>query len=425
MLSRTEWAKYYTVIGTKPTGARFNQTWMRTGSGNAAQMVTIAVNGGVNPNYASGKTRAINGAAKSKNDVRPCFYLDKTYFAENKIDVSSAGDEVKKFIRENYTREDMESIYDISEMVRLGYHYDGLLEVSDVTLTMGDDSITPVTVSYTWNSETTEYGSTYDWYVSADGTNNWTKVTTTTVKEYNIRAADGGKYLKCIVSPNDEDFNPSMPAESNVVGPLPNSRGPVTVQESIYEDQPHDTPEENVFSISGNDKKFIFLDTNGSGDSKFFVLADDQYGIYNWRKDYNADGSSVATAKYDPSNPDSIASQMNSEEFLAKLPVEVVSHIDAQHTWITEAGNKNSDIPGDYTVDCAISFLSYAEWQQYHSKIGYDNGMLYGWFLRTARGDIDGSPYAPMYVCTDNQAGEKMPHTRDVQCRQAIPLQCL
>ncbi len=212
VLSRTEWAKYYTVIGTKPTGARFNQTWMRTGSGNTAQTVTIAVNGGVHPGYASGKTRAINGAAKSKNDVRPCFYLDKTYFAENKIDVSSAGDEVKKFIRENYAREDMENIYDISEMVRLGYSYDGLLEVSDVTLTMGDDSITPVTVSYTWNSETTEYGSTYDWYVSADGTNNWTKVTTTTVKEYNIRATDGGKYLKCIVTPKDEDFNPSMPA---------------------------------------------------------------------------------------------------------------------------------------------------------------------------------------------------------------------
>lgn len=179
------------------------------------------------------------------------------------------------------------------------------------------------------------------------------------------------------------------------------------MQSAIYEDQPHDTPEENVFSISGNDKKFILLDTDGSGDSKFFILADDQYGIYNWRKDYNGNGLSVATAKYDPSNPDSIASQMNSEAFLAKLPVEVVSHIDAQHTWITEAGNKNSDIPGDYAVNCAVSFLSYAEWQQYHSKIGYDNGMLYGWFLRTARGDIDGSPYAPMYVCTDNQAGEK------------------
>ncbi len=179
------------------------------------------------------------------------------------------------------------------------------------------------------------------------------------------------------------------------------------MQSAIYEDQPHDTPEENVFSISGNDKKFILLDTDGSGDSKFFILADDQYGIYNWRKDYNGNGLSVATAKYDPSNPDSIASQMNSEAFLAKLPVEVVSHIDAQHTWITEAGNKNSDIPGDYAVNCAVSFLSYAECQQYHSKIGYDNGMLYGWFLRTARGDIDGSPYAPMYVCTDIQAGEK------------------
>ena len=59
------------------------------------------------------------------------------------------------------------------------------------------------------------------------------------------------------------------------------------------------TPAENLFSLEDSDKKFILLDTEGDGKSKYFILAYDSY----------------AAAQFDPNGYQKFDLEDESEEF--------------------------------------------------------------------------------------------------------------
>ncbi len=407
LLSYAEWKAYHAKIGYNYYPYRADQFALRTPRSPAANEILRVVRNDVNNQSNNG--RVINMSAKTTaNDVRPCFYLDKDYFLNNKIDVSSAGAEVKKYIVETYP--DYEALraktgYTNSELYKLGYAIEGLLTVSDVEINEPATKYDQITVTYTWDSaDSEEYGTVYKWQTASSLTGAFTTVQEGESKTYTITPKDGGKYLRCVVIPNDIDESESAECESNVVGPLPKSLGPVSVQNKKFDDQPTDTPAENIFKVDGFDNEFILLDTEGEGNSKFFVLEKTHYEL----KAYNPSNTGV---KFDPSAEGSLANYINSDDFFKngwneytqhKIPGAVLSYVDGQHVWETEAGSTASDVPYDYKVTAGIGLLSYHEWVQYHSKIGYDDGLKHGWMLRTSRGDLTGNNI--LFICTDSNA---------------------
>lgn len=403
-----EWDLYKDKLGYKLSGAQFNWYALRNGSKSGANTVHIIASR-INETSGDFQVWAINGAPNGTRDIRPCFYLQPDYFLNNKIDVSTAGAEVKKYIVEtypNYEELKTKAGYSNSELYRLGYNIEGLLTVRNVTISEPATQYDEVKVTYESDSEIDPDMTTYEWYVASSKTGSFTKIDGEDTDTYKIRPKDGGKYLKCVVTPADANESEAAEGESNVVGPLPKSLGPVSVQNEKFEDQPANTPAENIFKVDGFNNEFILLDTEGTGNSKFFVLEKTHYEL----KAFNPN---VTSAKFDPTVEGSLAEYINSNDFFEngwneyaqhKIPSVVLSYIDAQHTWETEAGYATTDIPYDYKTTCGVSLLSYAEWVKYHTKIGYDDGLKHGWMLRTSRGDISGTANTILFICTDQNA---------------------
>jgi len=82
--------------------------------------------------YLSTTYAAVNAAT----GIRPIFYLDKNFFTDVTLDWGSAGKEIKKVMRENYTREELAAIYSEEE---LAAYYD-LQEAPENVKLVGDIS---------------------------------------------------------------------------------------------------------------------------------------------------------------------------------------------------------------------------------------------------------------------------------------------
>ena len=166
--------------------------------------------------------------------------------------------------------------------------------------------------------------------------------------------------------------------------------GPVNRVSVPVEDYNINTPDENIFRISGRSDEFIMLD---SSDSDVFVLCKQSYG----KRPY----SSANKQKFDPNDDTNVAYYLNND-FLGEsspLPSEIIKYVEFDHVWQTEAGLASADCPQDYEVKCGISLLSQTEWLKYYKRFGLkDDIQPDGWWLRTGRG-LSGSYYDVMVSC--------------------------
>lgn len=117
VLSQTEWANNITKFGVRDN-IKNAPWWLRTGRG---------INGNANVILCSqvsdtllGQTH-INNANVTTVNVRPAFYLDKSFFSSVKLDLASLGSNVKAAILNTYTWDDLSGIYSNSELVSMGY----------------------------------------------------------------------------------------------------------------------------------------------------------------------------------------------------------------------------------------------------------------------------------------------------------------
>jgi hypothetical protein len=154
------------------------------------------------------------------------------------------------------------------------------------------------------------------------------------------------------------------------------------------------SPKENVFSLDSGDhsyNEYILLDEGPSETSRFFVMN---------KNHFNRNIGFGTSQKFDPNAAGSLAKFINSSEFYTTgngqglsrrifSPV-VRQYIDENHVWTTE-GLNSINYPEseqkDSQATCGLALLSYTEWSQYHTKIGYKDDMDgNSWYLRTAPG---------------------------------------
>lgn len=146
------------------------------------------------------------------------------------------------------------------------------------------------------------------------------------------------------------------------------------------------TPSKNIFELEGSNKKFILLDTNGEGKSKYFVMAYDSYAAAQFDPNGNQ--------KFDLEDENNVANLMNKalmgEKTIAGydvLPKEIIEFINREQIWSIDAGYEFSD----FEAVCPISFLSAEEYTTYMGKFGIADEIQEqsgrpGWWLRSARG---------------------------------------
>ncbi len=147
----------------------------------------------------------------------------------------------------------------------------------------------------------------------------------------------------------------------------------VTIPAISYSNQDY------TFRIKGSNQEFVLLDSGGTMESRFFIMAKGYYGKYQ----FHTGGG----YKFDPENPQSIAYFLNND-FLKfgnystftrkyyKLPQAVIDHIDTEHIWECEAGVPGSDADTAYKVKCGVAALSQSELVKYVDKIGWDDGYV-------------------------------------------------
>lgn len=133
LLSKTEFMKYQDKIGYAD-GVSGNGWWLRTARG---------INGGTSTVLFVRNNPAHVGAYDSFGTlaVRPAFWLGKNFFtaAGNRLDLDTLGENVKKAIRANYTKEELlaSGIYTESEITfKLGYTE---YEIADCSFTFDEN----------------------------------------------------------------------------------------------------------------------------------------------------------------------------------------------------------------------------------------------------------------------------------------------
>ena len=307
LLSRTEWEQYKNEIGSKPTDSAYaNYTWLRTGSGNGANTVTITVNGGSSGiQYTAAQSRAINNPANALHAVRPCFYLDKSYFLNNKINAETAGSEVKSFITSNFTAQQLKSSagYTDGELDLLGFDIGFARLEGGVVINTAADVTTEIVPVYTKGANCDDV--VIKWYISQTQNGSFSEITLSKIDTadcYHIKPSDSSKYLKCTVFPVNDQGEMGAGVDSNVIGPLPASVGPIsngnteTVNEAANANK--------VFSPANDASKgFIVLNTSNADTDGLFVLARDAYGRVKFDDD--------SRDRFDPDKSNNIAYKLN------------------------------------------------------------------------------------------------------------------
>lgn len=334
LLSLTELKEYSAKIGYGVG----HYVYLRTGDkDNASKMLNTNTHG-----YVESTPIANLG------DVRPCFWIGEDFFRENKLDVSKMGSNVKGELLDRYQKSELAAAgYSETELEEIGYSDNIEAEINGI-----------LKPGYTLTARHTKHG-TYQWYRCDSAADDGVAINGATSERYTLKNADGGKYLKFVVTKS------SSAAETIVSGkiaaPLDHK---FTFGEVNKYWQPAVTPAENVFYVDG--RKFIFLDTDGETS---YIYADEKYVNYPM----------YASQKFIPNNEADrgIVSTWMQTNLIStgsnaiKIPQSLTEKIDYNHVWLTEGGAADGPCPDDYTFTAGLSFLSLSELRQYASKIGY------------------------------------------------------
>ena len=189
LMSVTEWKKYNDKIGYADNLDTALYYWLRSVNGTiepgTAAPVMVVSPGGT----------AQFGKVRNGYGIRPVFYLKKEFFTEVKTDVTTLGDNVKKVLRENYTKEELKQIYNGEEIQSI---YKNLPPQANTIVVSGVPQTGKVLkASYKFYSPEGEQEgeSEYRWLRAKDKEGPYSIISGENSTEFKIRDIDEGYYF--------------------------------------------------------------------------------------------------------------------------------------------------------------------------------------------------------------------------------------
>ena len=360
VLSYTEFNKYYSKFGYGIDG---NAWWLRSVSDEWKAFWCGASAG----NLGAAPANGVNGV---KSVARPCFYLDRDFFTEQKLDLNNTGIAVKTMLAQNYEKSELGAIYDEDELNNIGFAEGGGERIENVCI-----SGTPKP-GYTLRASYDSVGGgsvhcVYQWYVSDSYYGDYTEITNAIGSTYVLTDICAGKYVKVSVTPMGT-------SNTQLAAPMLVEEAPASAAaQTKISDQTSSNPSEYIFTLDSNGEKFSLLDTEENGES--FVLAASSYGA----KAYLTTGTDL---HFSTSISAGLGYYLNTTvlngEGVKQLDEGIKNHL-VEHEWQTEASAQKKNIPNTYVTKAKLAVLSYTEFNKYYKKFGYGiDGAA--WWLRSA-----------------------------------------
>ena len=372
LLSQSEASKYHGKYGWQPGGENATTPWWgRTQRGASGTDDNILVMMGSDD---SDKGNMIDKLCTESYHIRPTFYLDKDFFSEEKLDLSSTGSNIKKMITKKYTASQMENIYSVEELVLLGY---GVKSISISKEEVPNSGLWALVAKMN-DDEAVDYR--YKWYISDSEDGELTEVYGNTTNKYIMAVNDRTKYITAGVIPVYADGSMGAEVRSASKTYVENIGALGRTNYSTDERVPYkNNPKEYIFTAGG--EKMILLDAFSDEKNALYVMTADAKGSYIFDSD--------KTQKFDVEDLNNIGYWLNNEFKTANQTIsdKVQPYINTEHLWWTEAGNNMGNCPEDYSFVAGISLLSRSEYSKYWGKFGWDDNdsIKTAWWLRTGR----------------------------------------
>lgn len=395
LLSASEADLYYGVYGWQPAGEK-GGWWLRTQKGSSAKVEdNIFVMGGEND---TNRGNADEVLCTEEKNIRPAFYLDKDFFKEVKLDVSTTGKNVGKALKAIYTADELGDLYTSEELIGLGVAE----KEFEAKLNIGTDGTLTAKLSNLLDKELSNVK--YQWKYKTADSDTYTDMYKENGETYVFSTEDYGRTIAVDITPVLADGTAKGPYTSTSTYTV--SRFGSQSRTSIDKARriaAKTTPEENLFTVGG--QQFVLVNEYSDDASAFLVMSEKSFGKMMYDEDN--------TQKFDVTDRNNIGYFLNNG-FLTdgiddkKLPEGIVNHIDFDHIWWTEAGTAAGNCPSDYSFKAGISLISRSEYSKYLGVFGWNasDEVTDKWWGRTAR-DSGRSTDGDILVTSQEENGEQ------------------
>ncbi|MBR4173212.1 MAG: hypothetical protein IKR46_02445, partial [Clostridia bacterium] len=319
--------------------------------------------------------------SKPNVPIRPIFYLDADFFKEVKIDLATAGENVKAELQK-LDYDTLSEIYEADDIIdKLGIVPSGIyikIENLSIKVKSGENIKNGETLradfDYAKTNQFDLQSAEYTWErVFGD-----TKETVGEGREYIVNESDtiDGKYkiqvkVKVVDTEGNEVVKTSEPTE--VIPPIVTK-----AYAPNYNIAVHKNEENNDYKFEYDGKSFTLIDAFNNDKSTFFVIPNDDYGR-----------AKMTSAYFEPEDEGSIAYTLN-ETFVKSgidgktLPQGIKEHIDFSHKWVCEGApeNPNDNVKSSYAFQAGVTLCSFTEAERYKNVFATVDNL--GGFSRTA-----------------------------------------
>lgn len=391
LLSASEAQVYYGTYGWKPADGT-GSWWLRTQNGSSkATADNIFVMKEGNPEGV---------VCTDENYIRPVFFLDADFFKDVKIDASKSGKNVGKVLKETYTAAELGKLYSEDELMKLGIkekEFEAKLTVDGFTLKATLSNLLKQDLSkvkYQWKYKTEDDGAYTNIYKANDET-------------YVYSTEDYGRTIAVDITPVLADGTECKTVTSTTTYKV-SSFGPQS-RTDLGRDKynaTEDTPKENLFTVGG--QEFVLVNEYSDKNSAFLITSEKDFGRYAY--------SAGDTIEFNPDKDNNIGYFLN-HDFLTKgnddkkLPDDIISNIDKNHKWWTEAGDGSSGCTKDYSFTAGVSLFSNSEYAKYLGKFGWKltDGVTATdcWWLRTSRGNGNSNNHYNIFGVSQERNGHQ------------------
>lgn len=192
LMSLTEYKKYADKIGTNDNMDVSTYYYLRTVNGTASDNPIMVMNPGGTTGY---------GKNANPYGVRPVFYLERSAFLEDKLNMKDTGDNVKAKLREVYSLEELSKTYNSEEIEGIYAKFPPKIE--EISMSGAQRIGKTLTVKYKYFSiEGEEEGkSIVKWLRSKTTSGPYSEIKGVDGLEYTITREDAGYYISCKIIP--------------------------------------------------------------------------------------------------------------------------------------------------------------------------------------------------------------------------------
>ena len=323
---------------------------------------------------------------------RPCFWLNKTFFENNIIDLTTAGSEVIKILKDSTfcNRAALENLYTGSEYEN---EYKDIIEGPKADIILKTTGLNPdpeIPMYETIEVSFPKTATGYAWKYEGSETVRGTEKTFTVPSNFMDGDKDGSlaqKKLYCEVTYSGGTVETPHYSIEKYVNYIPHSYYNLDGK-NFYKkvSNNENSNSDYVFSIDG--KSFVLADTRNINDNAYFVVALDAYGdIYNgdkteaqsttaWKNykgqtGFAADSDGKTIQDYIFTTGNNFENSDSDKETRYTLPSAFKDYINYNHSWPL-CSAKNGSMK-EYKT--GVSILSYADYMMYSDKIGYKDNM--------------------------------------------------